>query len=158
MATHDRVSLQPGDAAQPLSGPPLVDVPRLLERRAARKHARLVSGRNRRKLARWLRTVCARGHEPDSIARRHSVLLHYRVAHARTDMLWIAAALERADDPDPGCMTLLHDLLANPFGDSPLYSVHTPNSELEAILQRVRDGLETRAEHFDSVEAGDALS
>ena len=152
MATHDRVSLQPGDAAQPLSGPPLVDVPRLLERRAARKHARLVSGRNRRKLARWLRTVCARGHEPDPIARRHSVLLHYRVAYSRTDMLWIAAALERTHNPDPACLTLLHNLLANPTGDSPLYNPHVPASQLEAILQELRDGLDTQAADLDSLD------
>jgi len=152
MATHDRISRRPDEAAPPVSGPPLVDVPRLLERRAARKHARLVSPRNRRKLARWIRTICARGREPDSIARRHSVLLHYRVARTRTDMLWIAAALERSHDPDPDCITLLHNLLANPTGDSPLYNRHIPARQLEAILEELRDGLETTATEIDRLD------
>jgi hypothetical protein len=149
---HEPISRRLYEPVSPLTSPSVIDVPRLLERRAARKQARLLSGRNRRRLVGWLRTICARGHEPDPIARRHSVLLHYRVAHSRTDMLWIAAALERTHNPDPACLTLLHNLLANPTGDSPLYNPHVPASQLEAILQELRDGLDTQAADLDSLD------
>jgi hypothetical protein len=153
MATNDRRFRRDEELARPLRARArLVDVPQLLKRRAAHKHARNVSARNRRKLAQWLRTICVRADEPDPIARRHSVLLHDRAAAARADLLWIAAALEHSHDPDPTCMAQLHNLLANPAGDSPLYNPHIPNSKLAATLQRIRDGLETEVDDPGTIE------
>ena len=109
-------------------------------RRAERKQARLISARNRRVLAKWLRLTANHAIDRDPIRRRHDVLLHYRAAAVRTDLLEIAALLERAHDPEPDCIQTLHDLLAN-GNDSPLYNPNTPFTELEAILDKVRAGL-----------------
>lgn len=111
------------------------------ERSTARNQARLMSARNRRVLARWLRLTANHATDRDPIRRRHDVLLHYRAAAVRTDLLEIAALLEHADDPDPEYITLLDNLLANHTADSPLYNPHTPFTELEAILNKVRAGL-----------------
>jgi hypothetical protein len=110
-------------------------------RRAERKTARLISARNRRILATRLRRAANHAIDPDPVRRRHDVLLHYRAAAVRTDLLEIAALLERARDPDPECITVLQTLLANHTADSPLYNPHTPFAELEAILDKVRTGL-----------------
>jgi hypothetical protein len=119
-------------------------VPATLDRwqagRAKRKQARLISARNRRVLAKWLRRTVNHAIDRDPIRRRHDVLLHYRAAAARTDLLEIAALLERAHDPEPDCIQALHGLLANE-NDSPLYNRNTPFTELEAILDKVRAGL-----------------
>lgn len=108
--------------------------------------------RKRRKLARWLRATAVRAHNPDPIARRHSVLLHYRAVAVRTELLQLAATLERLPDPDPECVTLLQNLLANDNGQSPLYNRNVPTSELEATLRRVRAGLETELDGPDRVD------
>jgi hypothetical protein len=50
---------------------------------------------------RWLRRTANRADEPHPIARRRQALLHYRVAAVRTELLEIAATLERTCDPDP---------------------------------------------------------
>jgi hypothetical protein len=73
--------------------------------------------------------------------RRRDVLLQYRVAAIRTDLLEIAAMLEQSNDPDPACIVVLHQLLANDTADSPLYNPETPFTQLEAILAKVRAGL-----------------
>ena len=109
-------------------------------RRAGRKQSRLISAGNRRVLAKWLRRIANHAIDRDPIRRRHDVLLHYRAAAVRTDLLEIAALLERAHDPEPDCIQTLHDLLAN-GNDSPLYNPNTPFTELEAILDKVRAGL-----------------
>ena len=144
MATHDVYS----DRADRPTRAPTSDragwISSWFERSAARKRAQLTSARNRRKLARWLRETAARANDPDPIARRQSVLLHYRAAAVRTQMLQIAATLERARDPDPECMTLLQSLLANDSGNSPLHNRHVPAADLEATLRRIRAGLETQ--------------
>ena len=113
---------------------------RLRERHAERKHARLVSSRNRRILARWLRRTATHATDRDPIRRRHDVLLHYRAAAVRTDLLEIAALLEHAHDPDPDCIAALRDLLANGC-DSALYNADIHFSELHAALAYVRSGL-----------------
>jgi hypothetical protein len=100
-----------------------------------------MSKRNRRVLAQWLRLTASRAIDRDSIRRRHDVLLHYRAAAVRTDLLEIAALLERAHDPEPDGIRALHALLSNENG-SPLYNRNTPFSELEATLDYVRSGLE----------------
>jgi hypothetical protein len=117
--------------------------PRILDRwqarRAERKKVRLTSARNRRVLAKWLRRTANHKIDPDPIRRRHDVLLHYRAAAVRTDLLEIAALIERAENPDPDCVAALRNLLLN--GDSPLYHPGVPVSELYATLDHVRSGL-----------------
>ena len=117
-------------------------VRRWRQRSAERRRARLVSARNRRVLARWLRRTANRAHDPDPIRRRQDVLLHYRAAAVRTQLLEIAAILEHAHDPDPHCIAALRDLLANGC-DSPLYNADIHASELRATLHYVRSGLLT---------------
>jgi hypothetical protein len=144
MATHDVYSDRADRPTRARTSARAGWIPGMLERSAAGKRARLTSAHNRRKLARWLRETAARANDPDPIARRQSVLLHYRAAAVRTQMLQIAATLERARDPDPECMTLLQNLLANDTGNSPLYNRHIPAPDLETTLRRIRAGLETQ--------------
>jgi len=113
---------------------------RYRERNAARKQARLISARNRAMLAKWLRRTANRAHDPNPIRRRREALLHYRAAAVRTELLEIAAMLERAHDPDPASVAALHELLANGC-DSPLYNANIHISELHATLHGVRAGL-----------------
>jgi hypothetical protein len=123
----------------------------ILDRWRERKHERLMSARNRRVLAQWLRLTAKHATDRDPIRRRHDVLLHYRAAAVRTDLLEIAALLERGHDPDPECITLLHDLLANHIADSPLYNPNIPFTELQTTLDKVRSGLRpgpTSKEHL----------
>ena len=118
--------------------------PGILERwqagRAERQRARLVSARNRRILARWLRRTANRTHHPRSRTRTPEPLLHYRVAAVRSDLLEIAAILEHAPSPDPDRLHALRDLLANGC-DSPLYNADIHVSELQATLHYIRSGL-----------------
>jgi hypothetical protein len=108
-------------------------------RRAERRRARLISLRNRRSLARFLRMVAKDALDTDPIRRRNDVLLHYRAAAARTDLLQIAAMVEQADDPDPSCIAALHNLLRD--GISPLYNPAVPATELRDTLDYIRRGL-----------------
>jgi hypothetical protein len=82
-------------------------------------------------------------------------LLHYRAAAVRTDLLDIAAMLERANDPNPDCVTALHDLLAH-NGHSPLYDPKISFSELEAALDWIRSGLERSHTASEPAAAQDA--
>jgi hypothetical protein len=110
------------------------------ERSTERKRARLLSARNRRSLVRWLRRTAKTAVDRDPIRRRRDVLLHYRAAAVRTDLLEIAALLERAHNADPACIEALHALLAN-GSDSPLYNKNIDFSQLQATLDYVRSGL-----------------
>jgi hypothetical protein len=120
---------------------------RLREHRAERKRALVVSARNRRILARWLRLTASHATDRDPIRRRHDVLLHYRAAAVRTELLEIAALLEHTHDPDPDCIAALRDLLANGC-DSPLFNPDVHVSQLHGTLDYVRSGLcrESRGE------------
>jgi hypothetical protein len=113
----------------------------VLERRrgrsAERKRARVVSARNRRVLAQWLRRTANRTPRPRPVTLTPEPLLHYRAAAVRTELLEIAALLERAHDPDPACVAELRRLLANGC-DSPLYNSDIHVSELHATLHHVR--------------------
>jgi hypothetical protein len=109
-------------------------------RSAERKRARLGGVRNRRVLARWLRRTARTAVDRDPIRRRRDVLLHYRAAAVRTDLLEIAALLEHANSADSVCIEALHALLANAC-DSPLYNANIPFSELQETLDHVRSGL-----------------
>jgi hypothetical protein len=108
--------------------------------RAERRQAKLISARNRRHLTEWVRRITKLASDRDPIRRRHDVLLHYRAAAVRVEMLEIAAALERANEPDPECVAALHALLAH-TGDSPLYDPKIPFSTLETTLDYIRSGL-----------------
>jgi hypothetical protein len=96
--------------------------------------------RKRRVIVQWLRRTANRAHETNSIRRRREALLHYRAAAVRTDLLEIAAMLERAHTPNPACIATLHELLANGC-DSPLYNAEMDISELHRMLNQVRSGL-----------------
>jgi hypothetical protein len=114
-------------------------IQRWRERSAERRLARLLRPRERRALVQALRSTAKeatdRGACPHS-----SVLLRYRAAAVRTDLLEIAAILEHAHDPDPARIAALHDLLANGC-DSPLYNPDIHPSELHATLHYIRSGL-----------------
>jgi hypothetical protein len=96
-----------------------------------------IDERQRHLIVQWLRSTANRAGEPAPLVRRRQALLHYRVAAVRTDLLEIAAMLERSDQPDPACVAELHRLLANGC-DSPLYNPDIHVSELRATLHYVR--------------------
>jgi hypothetical protein len=102
-----------------------------LERRRERTAAR-----KRRRLARWVRRTANRRPHLDPIARRRQPLLHDRAAAVRSELLEIAAILDRAHHADPGAVATLHALLANGC-DSPLYNPDIHISELRATLHYV---------------------
>ena len=116
-------------------------VQRWRERVLARKTARLNSARYRRSLVRMLRLVARDAVDPNPLRRRHDVLLRYRAAAVRTELLEIAAMLDRAHDPDPSCIAALSDLLRD--GSSPLYHPGVSATELRATLEYARAGLTT---------------
>lgn len=100
--------------------------------------------RERRVIVQWLRRTANSTHDPGPIRRRREALLHYRAAAVRTDLLEIAAALERTHDPDPAIIATLRELLANGC-DSPLHNQDIHVSELHATLHGVRSRLVTHA-------------
>lgn len=100
-----------------------------------------VSRRKRQMLSRWLRRTANRATGGDRLSRRREPLLCARVALVRTDLLELAATLDRTDDPDPGSIRALRDLLSNGC-DSPLYNADLHVSELQAALYYIRLGLE----------------
>ena len=57
--------------------------------------------RRRRVIVQWLRRTASREHDTDPICRRREALLQIRAAAVRTDLLEIAAMLERAHTPTP---------------------------------------------------------
>jgi hypothetical protein len=113
---------------------------RLRERVLQHKQARLTGARGRRELVRWLRVITKQSADSDSIRRSRDVLLHYRAAAVRADLLEIAAMLERCPDPEPDCLIALSRLLADGC-DSPLYNAEIDVSELYATLDQIRAGL-----------------
>jgi hypothetical protein len=109
---------------------------RFAERRAEHRRRALVSPRRRRRYAQWLRRTAHDANECNPIRRRDDVLLHYRAAAVRTDLLEIAVLLEQAHDPDVGCVVAVRELLAN--GESPLYHPGVHVSELYRTLDSIR--------------------
>jgi hypothetical protein len=85
-------------------------------------------------LAQQLRGIAADVRRPRPSG--HNVVLHYRVAAARADLLEVAALLEHARDPDPGCVTAIRGLLHDVA--SPLYDAAVVVGELQAILDHIR--------------------
>lgn len=104
----------------------------ILKRRRQRR-----AERERRVIVQRLRRAASHSDEPHPFVRRREALLHYRVAAVRTDLLQIAATLERTQNPDPAYLATLHELLANGC-DSPLYNQDIHVSELRATLHALR--------------------
>jgi hypothetical protein len=96
------------------------------------KRRRLVSARNRRKLADGLRRTAAAEQPP----RRFDCcpVLADRVAVVRYELLLLADALEHSTDPDPSSVALIRELLTS--GCSPLYNANVPVEDLHATLAR----------------------
>ena len=158
MATPDTYPERGGPSAAPHGQSTFTTdrgiVQRSREHLAARKRARLVSPRSRRRLAQWLRRTAKNANDRNPIRRRHDVLLHYRAAAVRADLLEIAALLEQARDPDPDCVVAIRELLAS--GDSPLFHPGVHISELYASLRAIRAGLGTHAGHRSLARDWDA--
>jgi len=146
MATAD---MSPGRREAPADAPAVGAIEqdrglirRWRKRHALRRRARLVSPRSRRILAQWLRRTARNANERDPLRRRRDVLLHYRAAAVRTELLELAALVEQAHDPDPDCVREIRELLAN--GASPLYHRGVHVSELHATLYYLRSALRCR--------------
>lgn len=139
MATQDTHAGHMHPHSEPLTDTPVKSRVGILERSRAYR-----AERERRVIVQWLRRTASRVHDPGPIRRRREALLHSRAAAVRTDLLKIAAALERAHNPDPAIVVTLHELLANGC-DSPLYNPAIHVSELHATLYGVRRRLVTHA-------------
>jgi hypothetical protein len=113
---------------------------RCRSRRAEHKKVHLVGPRDQRALARWLRRTANRTPPPRSLTRTPEPLLHHRVAAVRSNLLEIAAILERGRSPDPTRVAAVRDLLANGC-DSPLYNPDIHISELHATLDYIQSCL-----------------
>jgi hypothetical protein len=136
-ATTDTPSKWPRPAAED-PAPTTVERDRgIVGRRLERSRARLVSPRNRRKLAQSLRRTAR---DANRTRQRYDLLLRDRAAAVRTDLIEIAARLEQAQDPDPARVAAVRELLTQ--GDSPLYHPGVPARELRATLDYVRSGLD----------------
>jgi hypothetical protein len=114
--------------------------------------------RERLRLVKGLRSVSRRA-GTSGRARRFEVLLCERAAAVRSDLLEVAAALERVVDPDPSTLSTLRWLLTDGC-TSPLYNPAVPGGDLAAILDLVRselDGLDpsTNATNRGPVTDGD---
>ncbi len=110
--------------------------PRSRARCILKRRRQRTAARKCRVLVKWLRRTAKRARKPDPIPRRQT-LLHYRANAVRSELLQIAAMLERTDDPDPASVKAVHELLANGC-DSPLYNPDIHVSELRATLHSVR--------------------
>src|SRR5437588_12500863 len=104
-ATTDTHSKWPRPAAE-APDPTTVErdraiVGRCLERAAERSRARLVSPRNRRKLAQSLRRTARDASDRNRTRQPYDLLLCGRAAAVRTELIEIAARLEQAQHPDP---------------------------------------------------------
>jgi hypothetical protein len=107
----------------------------------ASKRKRLQSARKRRALAAGLRRTVA----PKQPPRRFDCCpaLPDRVAAMRSELLQLADELEQAQDPDPVCVALIHELLTD--GTSPLYNPNVPAADLNTVVTRARAGITAQA-------------
>ena len=106
------------------------DLARLPELAGSRR--RLVSARNRRRMADGLRRTAAAEQPP----RRFDCcpVLADRVAAVRYELLLLADALAHNPNPDPTSVALIRELLTS--GCSPLYNANAPVADLHATLAR----------------------
>jgi hypothetical protein len=110
-------------------------VARWLERHT---RARLAGPRARRALAYALRQA-ADPTKPPSRLRRRPRTLPYRAAAVRLELLEIAALLEHAQDPDPGAIRAVRELLRD--RTSPLYDLTVDVAGDRATLEDLRKAL-----------------
>ena len=99
--------------------------------------------RERLRLVKGLRSVSRRGATVGR-ARRYEVLLCARAAEVRSDLLKVAATLERVPNPDPSTLRTLRWLLTDGC-TSPLFHHDVPMADLVAVLEMVQaelDGLD----------------
>lgn len=106
---------------------------RLAARSRDRQRIRLVAG---------LRSVARRANT-GARARRYEVLLCERVASVRSQLLAMAATLERVSNPEPETLERLRWLLTDGC-TSPLYNPDVPETHLLAALDRIEAELDTR--------------
>ncbi len=137
MATQHRYTGHAYPPSRALADTPVKSRVGILERSRAYR-----AEHERRVIVQWLRRTASRAHDPDPIRRHREMLLRYRAAAVRTELLEIAAALERTHHPDASIIATLHELLANGC-DSPLYNPAIHISELHATLYGVRSRLVT---------------
>ena len=110
---------------------------------ALRETPRPPALREKRRLVKGLRSVSRRGATAGR-ARRYEVLLCNRAAAVRSDLLEVAATLERVPNPDPSTLKTLRWLLTDGC-TSPLYHPDVPMADLVAALELVQaelDGLD----------------
>jgi hypothetical protein len=96
---------------------------------AARPH-----NRQRLRLVRGLRSTARRANTR-ARARRYEVLLCERATSVRSQLLEVAATLERVPDPEPDTLETLRWLLTDGC-TSPVYNADVPIAELSAALDR----------------------
>jgi hypothetical protein len=103
----------------------------------AGRRRRLVSPRNRRALARWLRRTVV----PTQLHPRFDCcpVLPDRVAAVRPALLELADALERNTEPDPASVALVSELLRD--GCGPLYNPNVPADDLRRVITRAGAGI-----------------
>ena len=106
---------------------------RLAARSRDRQRIRLVAG---------LRSVARRANTGGR-ARRYEVLLCERAASVRSQLLAMAATLERVSNPEPETLDRLRWLLTDGC-TSPLYNPDVPETHLLAALDRIEAELDTR--------------
>jgi hypothetical protein len=97
----------------------------------------------RLRLVKGLRSVSRRG-ATTGRARRYEVLLCGRADAVRSDLLEVAATLERVPNPDPSTLTTLRWRLTDGC-TSPLFHPDVPMDNLVAVLEMVQaelDGLD----------------
>lgn len=110
----------------------LSGVTRFTRRPQDRQRLRLVNG---------LRRVSRRA-STNALARRYEVLLCERAASVRSDLLAVAATLERVADPEPDTLRTLRWLLTDGC-TSPLYNADVPAAGLNAVLCRLQAELDS---------------
>jgi hypothetical protein len=105
---------------------------------ARRERARLDKPRARRALARELRQAANPTNPPSHLRLRRPVL-RYRAAAVRLELLEIAALLEHAQNPNPGPVRAVRELLRD--RTSPLYDLAVDVGELRTTLENLRQAL-----------------
>jgi hypothetical protein len=74
----------------------------------------------------------------------NDVLLRYRAAAVRNELIELAALIERTEAPDPLFVAALRDLLRD--GGSALYNPAVPAAELHKTIEYIRSGLQTTSD------------
>jgi hypothetical protein len=123
--------------------PPEPNVALTLRPRAgARRLAGRSRDRQRTRLVAGLRSVARRANA-GARTRRYEILLCERATPVRAQLLAIAAALERAANPEPDTLERLRWLLTDGC-TSQLYNPDVPERQLLDVLERIEAELDAR--------------